>query len=110
MIFRRGDVWLAELPSVGRKPVVVVSWNAINRALDAVIVARVTSVERERRLPTFVSLDPGDVPGLPRRSYVICHDLFTLSKELLVERLGGVPLQRLLEIETSLKSALDLQA
>ena len=107
MSHSRGAVWFAAIPGVGDKPVVIVSWDVLNRALESVIVARITSVERDRGLPTFVSLDPDDVDGLPLGSFVICHDLFALPKPLR-RFVGFVPTTRLLEIETALRRALDL--
>jgi mRNA-degrading endonuclease toxin of MazEF toxin-antitoxin module len=106
--FSRGAVWLADYPSVGEKRVLVVSPDFLNRALANVVVARVTAVERERALPTFVRLRSGDVPGLPEPSYIITHDLATLPKGVFQRFLGDVPAQRLLEVDDALRVALDL--
>lgn len=108
MTYGRGSVWYAAIPGVGDKPVVVVSAEAINRSLANVTVARITSVDRERSLPTFVALEPDDVAGLPARSFVICHDLFTLPKELLGRRVGVLAAHRMLAVEAALRRALDL--
>jgi len=108
LTYERGEVFLAELPRIGHKPVVIVSARAVNLALADVIAARVTSVERERSLPTYAALDPGDVEGLPLPSYVVCHDLWTLPKGRLVKSLGILPPNRLVDVERGLKAALDL--
>lgn len=100
-MYERGAVWTAHLPDVGRKPVVLVSDRAVTLALKPV-VARVTSVERPRTMPTVVSIEPGEVEGLTRQSFVLCHDLTTLKDGDLIEHLGDVPSHRLVEIEDRL--------
>ena len=106
-MYERGSVWTARLPKVGRKPVVLVSDRAVTLALQPV-VARMTSVERPRAMPTAVSIEPGEVDGLTRRSFVLCHDLMTLGDGDLIEHLGEVPSKRLLEIEDRLAFVLSL--
>lgn len=101
-------MWLIDLPAVGEKRALVVSPDFLNRALSNVIVARVTAVDRERGLPTFVRLDDDDVPELPVPSFVVAHDLFTLPKGAFRRRLGEIPAQRLLAVEDALRVALDL--
>jgi mRNA-degrading endonuclease toxin of MazEF toxin-antitoxin module len=75
VIVDAGEVWWFELPRVGRKPGVVCSRRAVNLGLMP-IVARITTVERERALPTVVRVDAGEIDGLPERSFVLAHDLF----------------------------------
>jgi mRNA interferase MazF len=103
----RGELYWVEMPDLGRKLFLVVSWNAINRGLRQPIVARVTAQERERALPTYVELSPGE-GGVRQRSWILCHELITLRESRFVERLGELPLARLLEMEKALKRALDL--
>lgn len=108
MSYLRGAVWWARIPEVGDKPVVVVSGRAVNEGLSNVIVARITAVGRDRSLPTFVGLEASEIGGLPERSFVICHDLFTLPKDNLLEHAGTLGAHRLLDIEDALRRALDL--
>lgn len=75
MIVDAGEVWWFELPRVGRKPGVVCSRRAVNLRLMPV-VARITTVDRERELTTAVALDAGDVEGLPQAGFALAHDLF----------------------------------
>ena len=103
----RGELYWAEMPEIGRKLFLIVSWNAVNRGLRQPIVARVTATERERALPTHVELKPGE-GGVPERSWILCHELVTLRESNLVERLGELPLGRVLEVDTALRRALDL--
>jgi mRNA-degrading endonuclease toxin of MazEF toxin-antitoxin module len=100
-------VWLVDLP-IGRKPAVIVSAAALNQSLTNVIVARVTSRERERAYPTAVALDPTDTAAVREPSYVICHDILTVPADVLVERWGALPVEQLVAVEAGLRAALDL--
>jgi mRNA-degrading endonuclease toxin of MazEF toxin-antitoxin module len=100
-VYRRGAVWTTELPGIGRKPAVILSDHAVTLALRP-IVARITSVERPRAVPTAVALGPGEVDGLPEHSYVLCHDLVTVQTDGLIEHMGTVPRERMIEIEDRL--------
>jgi mRNA-degrading endonuclease toxin of MazEF toxin-antitoxin module len=102
----RGEVWWAAIPGLGNRPVLVVSAQALNRALTEITVARITSVERERAIPSFVALEAGEV--LPERSFVICHNLFTLPTSELRDHAGTLTADRMLEVEDALRQALDL--
>lgn len=106
MSVSRGEVWWAAIPDLGNRPVLIVSAQALNRALSEVTVARITAVERERALPSFVALEAGEV--LPERSFVICHNLFTLPTSELRDQLGMLSADRMLEVEDALRQALDL--
>jgi mRNA-degrading endonuclease toxin of MazEF toxin-antitoxin module len=105
--FSRGAVWFVEIPGVGDKPALIVSWQPIHRALNAAIVARITSVEKKRSLPTAIRLEAEDA-GLERPGYVLCHDLFTLDRELFRRYSGMLTSQKLLAVEDVLRRALDL--
>lgn len=97
----------ADLPEVGRKPVLVVSARVVTVALRP-IVARITSIARARSIPTAVELDDGEVTGLTSRSWVICHDLATLVADAPPEAIGRLSPARMLEVEAALRAALDL--
>ena len=103
----RGDVYYVNLQGVGMKLGAVVSWDSINRGMRQPIIARITRRERERSLPTYVELQPGE-GGVRETSYVLCHELLTLREDDFTERLGILPLGRLLQVEAALKRALDL--
>jgi len=105
--FSRGAVWFVELPDVGDKPALIVSWQPIQQALKAAIVARITSAEKKRSLPTAVRLEPREA-GLDRGGYVLCHDLFTIDQQLFRRYAGTLSPPKLLEVEDALRRALDL--
>jgi mRNA-degrading endonuclease toxin of MazEF toxin-antitoxin module len=104
---QRGEVWFVDIPDVGDKPALIVSWDVVSTALDNAVVARITSVPRQRSVPTVVPLEVGEVEGLDRASWIVCHDLFTLPKPF--RRLAGsLRRERMLEVDAALRRALDL--
>lgn len=105
-MYQRGAVWLADLP-IGSKYVVIVSTQAVTMHLRP-IVARITSVKRERTIDTTVALAAGEVEGLPEDSLVICHDLFTLPDGVLKKHQGNLNPGRVLEVEKAIQIALGL--
>jgi mRNA-degrading endonuclease toxin of MazEF toxin-antitoxin module len=68
----------------------VVSRDAINFRMK-VVVADVTSSDRERELPTCVLIEPSDENGLAEESFVVCHELATVVRG----RLDSEPVGRL---------------
>jgi len=101
------DGFLRDVPD-DPKPVLVVSADAVNRGMQA-IVAQVTTTERRRTLPTHVVLEPGE-GGVTRQSWILCHELATLDDEDLAERPWGpmIPHHKLIQVERALMSALDI--
>lgn len=107
---RRGytyDGFLRDIPH-DPEPVLVVSADAVNRGMQA-IVAQVTTAERGRTLPTSVVLEPGE-GGVTQRSWVLCHELATLDDADLGDRPWGpmIPHYKLIQVERALMSALDI--
>jgi mRNA interferase MazF len=114
---RRGDVFWADLQprsgseQRGRRPVVVVSTDGFNLspAWRSVIVVPIsTAAAQRRRGPTAVALAEG-TGGLPQASRAICHQLTTLDRAKLTERLGTLPPAALAAVETGIRAALDLE-
>lgn len=107
MILERGAVHWASLPGVGLRPALVVSWNGVNLRLGQPVVARITTVDRGRSLDTFVPLEAGE-GGLDQDSFVLCHDLSTVSRTAIGLRLGQLRGRRMREIDAALRRSLDL--
>ena len=97
----RGEVWWAELPDVGRRPVVVLTRDDVVDALAAVIVATVTT--RGRDLPTEVPLDADD--GMPRPCVVSLDNLATERKAHLLERITRLGPDRMAQVCRALSRA-----
>ncbi|MEW6428664.1 MAG: type II toxin-antitoxin system PemK/MazF family toxin [Thermodesulfobacteriota bacterium] len=92
---KRGDICYADLsPTVGaeinkRRPVLIVSNNANNRAAGTVTVLPITS-NVSRVYPFEVFLDPKE-SGLPKPSKAQAQQIRTIAKE----RIGGTAQGRL---------------
>ena len=100
----RGEVWWCEMAEIGRRPVVVLSRDAvIPRHRRALIAPCTTTI---RGLPSEVLLEPGDDP-VPLRSAVNLDSIESVSIAILVERLGRVAEARMREICAALAVAVD---
>lgn len=87
-------VYLADLdPVVGseqgkRRPVMVVSDDALNTILKVVNVLPITSRKPGRHVyPNEVFIPVGEA-GLPNESIVLCHQIRTLDKQRLIKEYG----------------------
>ncbi|MGN6692572.1 MAG: type II toxin-antitoxin system PemK/MazF family toxin [Aquihabitans sp.] len=98
----RGEVWWCETPSIGRRPVVVLSREDANPIRRRTIVAPCTTTIRD--LPSQVVLEPGEDP-VPRPSAVNLDWLETISTTLLVERIGRLSSGRMHEVCEALAHA-----
>lgn len=113
----RGDVFWADVSprsgseQRGRRPVIVVSSDGFNLTpswRSAVVVPISTSPIQARRGPTAIPL-PAGVGGLPRASVALCHQVTTLDRAKLTERLGALPPAVLAAVDGGLKAAMDLE-
>ena len=100
----RGDVWWCEMAEVGRRPVVVLSRDAVIPRHRRVLIAPCTTTIRS--LPSEVLLEPGEDP-VPLRSAVNLDSVESVSIAILVERLGRVADHRMRQICAALSIAVD---
>jgi mRNA interferase MazF len=114
---KRGDVYIADLSprsgseQRGRRPVIVLSHNAFNEARNwrsIIVIPLSTSQAQAGRGPTAVPLPQG-VGGLKQASVALCHQITTLDRAKLSERIGELTNTHLQLIETGIKAALDLR-
>ncbi|HET8527470.1 MAG TPA: type II toxin-antitoxin system PemK/MazF family toxin [Gaiellaceae bacterium] len=98
----RGELWWCELPEIGRRPVVVLSRDAAIPRLRRTLVGPCTTTIRG--LPSEVLLEPGDDP-VPRTSVVNLDSVESVSLATLVERLGRLSDERMLQICKALEIA-----
>ena len=100
----RGEVWWCEMAEIGRRPVVVLSRDAVIPRHRRALVAPCTTTIRG--LVSEVVLDPGDDP-VPLRSAVNLDSVESVSIGILVERLGRLAQARMREICAALAVAVD---
>lgn len=115
---KRGDVYWASLSprsgseQSGRRPVVILSHDAFNQTKawrSIIVVPLSTSAAQARRGPTVVTLVAGTA-GLPGESSVLCHQVTTLDRSKLTEKIGALPADTLTLVEKALLSAVDIRA
>lgn len=108
----RGEVWRVDLETVrgheqgGQRPAVVVSANTFNAGPTGLIVICPLTT-RERRIRFHVPLEPPE-GGLRMRSFVLCDQVRTLSRDRLTSRLGSLRAISLEAIDERLRILLDL--
>jgi mRNA interferase MazF len=112
----RGDVFWADLAprsgaeQSGRRPVIVVSHDGFNRIpgwRSVIVVPVSTSESQAGRGPTAVPLDAGS-GGLKKGGVALCHQVTTLDRAKLTERVGSLSPDTLSRIGDGLQAALDL--
>ena len=100
----RGEVWWCELPDVGRRPVVVVSRDAVIPRHRRTLVAPCTTTIRG--LVSEVVLDPS-VDPVPRVSAINLDSVESVSLGVLVDRLGRLSDERMRQVCEALSVAVD---
>jgi mRNA interferase MazF len=114
---KRGDIYWAALSprsgseQSGRRPVIIFSHDAFNQtpAWRSIIVIPVsTSLTQARRGPTVVALSAGTT-GLPSESHAVCHQITTLDRAKLAEKIGALSPDILAFVEQALLDAVDIR-
>lgn len=109
----RGTVLWADLGTTvgseqsGRRPVVVVSREAVNRTSTVVIVVPFTTWRSQRLYPSDVFVESG-VAGLAEDSVAVALQVRVLSKLRLGKVLGQLDPATLARVEEALAQVLDL--
>jgi mRNA interferase MazF len=113
---KRGEMYWAVLAprsgseQQGRRPVIVVSHDGFNLtpAWRSVIVVPISSSPKQSgRGPTVVPL-PKNTGGLKKASVALCHQVTTLDRSKLTQRIGALTPTLMQQLEAGLKAALDL--
>lgn len=99
----RGQTFFAEIAGVGRKPLVVVSNDVRNRALQTWVGARITTATK-RPLATIVPLASDD----PLRGTVLCDDLMIMTRAGIHHAVGALTPETMRRVDAGLKVALAL--
>jgi mRNA interferase MazF len=97
----RGEVWWADIPGVGRRPVLLLTRDTALALLGGVVVAEITT--QVRGIPTEVALDQRD--GMPRASVVSFDNIHTISKRCFSSRITELSNAKLEEVCEALRYA-----
>ena len=103
----RGEVWWCELAEAGRRPVVVLSRDAVIPRLRRTLIGPCTTTIRS--IPSEVLLEPGEDP-VPRTSVVNLDSVESVPLGTLVERLGRLSDERMRQICEALEIAVACEA
>lgn len=101
----RGEVWWSEAPDLGRRPVLVLSRDAVLGVLRRPLVAPLTT--RVREVPTEVALEVDD--GVPRPCVVSLDNVQPLAASLLVDRITRLDPERMAAVCEALAVATDCE-
>ncbi len=111
---KRGEIYFADLsPTIGgeinkRRPVLIVSNDANNRASSTITVLPITS-NTERVYPFEVKVN-AKISGLPKDSKVLAQQIRTIAKVRLVEgRAGQLNNESIKAVERAIKLHLALK-
>ncbi len=91
---RQGEIWYADLNPVrgseqaGYRPVVILSGNLMNKYLNLVIVAPLTSKIKNYKGNPILKANPKN--GLKQNSEILIFHLRSISKERLKEKIGEI--------------------
>lgn len=100
----RGDIWEADIPGVGRHPVVVATRDNAIPLLTSVVCVLVTS--RLRGHVAEVEIGPDE--GLDHTSAINCDNVFTLPVDTFVRRRGRLGPVTSADFDHALATALGL--
>ena len=73
-----------------------------------VLVAAITTNAKCARLPFCVAVERGKGTGLRHKSYVNLSHIHAFSKDRLGRRLGGLPQEKIAEVDRAIRLVLDV--
>ena len=106
---KQGEIWMSDLNPVigseqaGRRPVVILSGNLMNKFLQVVITAPLTSkIKNYQGNPI---LKPSTINGLKVESELMVFHIRSISKDRLIEKIGDISKS---ELQTALSTLNDI--
>lgn len=113
---KRGEIYTANLQprsgseQQGRRPIIIVSHNGFNQNSNwrsIIVVPISTSTAQAKRGLTAIILPTG-TGGLRLESVALCHQVTTLDRSKLTDKIGELSNELLEQIEEGLRAAMDL--
>lgn len=104
---RRGDLYWAEPPNIGRHRFLVVQNDTFNTHFDETIVVPVVSKKREETADWEVELPEG---AFPEPSVINCSAIVTLKKSELEDFIGTLDDETMQGIDYALSITLELES
>lgn len=103
-LISRGEVWDAQIPGVGTHPVVVATHDSAIPLVRSLVCVLVTSTFHGH----VAEVEVGPAEGLGHDSALNCDNVFTIPKEMLVRRRGGLGPAKVAQFDQALAIALGL--
>lgn len=106
---RQGEIWMSDLNPVigseqaGRRPVVILSGNLMNKFLQVVITAPLTSKIKNYQGNPIIK--PSSLNGLKLESELMVFHIRSISKDRLIEKVGEITKD---ELRTALATLNDI--
>ncbi len=111
----RGDIYQANLDPTegseqsGKRPVVIVSRDGINRSSPVVVIVPLTKFSSTKKIyPSHFVLKATKNNALKLDSIVKCEQIRAIAKSRLVNKIGSLSIKDLKEIDLALKIVLNL--
>ena len=114
--YRLGSIWLVSFePSIGAeirktRPALIISGTVFNQRRKVTVLPIISRNPDARLLPVVVQVQPDDRNGLNIDSSIVCVDPMTFDKQRLVRQLGILNLEQVHQVQSILRSYLDLDA
>lgn len=112
----RGDIYQADLDptqdseQAGRRPIVIVSRNGINRSSPVVVVVPITKFTPEKKIyPSHHLVKSTDGNGLTQDSMIKCEQIRAIAKSRLSRKWGSLSEDDLAKVDAALKIVLSLK-
>ncbi|HVL39016.1 MAG TPA: type II toxin-antitoxin system PemK/MazF family toxin [Fimbriimonadaceae bacterium] len=93
----------------GRRPVLVVQTDALNRLEGYGNVVVVPLTTKEKKSPTYAKVEPSRANSLAGTSWAIANQIFTIDKKRLTESLGHVSAEEMYQVKEALKVTLAIK-
>ncbi len=112
--YRLGSIWLVSFdPSVGAeirktRPAMIISGTVFNQRRKVTVLPITSSHPDSLLLPVVVPLAPDINNGLTTDSFIVCIDPMTFDKQRLVKQLGKLNLETVRQVQSILRSYLEL--
>ena len=114
--YRLGSIWLVNFdPSIGTeirktRPAMIISGTLFNQRRKVTVLPIISSSPDRRMLPIVVEISPDQTNGLNTDSFISCIDPMTFDKQRLVKQLGRLSVEKIHQVQSILRSYLELDA
>jgi mRNA interferase MazF len=111
---RKGDVYWVDwepargVEQRGRRPALIVQNDVGNRSAPSTVIAAISSAPIKKAYPFVVCLPLGEA-NLSKESFVNCAQLLTIDQGRLLQKLGRLSPQLILEVDKALAYQLGLK-